>query len=154
MRTKFEFYQTQAVKKEMHIQEPTFKPAINRPKTTKNSKIDDDSVKQPRYQQIMEKGNQYKEKRALAAEISQFQKNQDKELTFHPTINPKSARNRTTGKPIWQKLHEQAENYFNSKIDQEHDIMELTKDPDQFTFHPQIMGDKRSGTFMEPFYKK
>jgi len=50
MRTKFEFYQTQAVKKEMHIQEPTFKPAVNRPKTTKNSKIDDDSVKQPRYQ--------------------------------------------------------------------------------------------------------
>jgi len=33
-------------------------------------------------------------------------------------------------------------------------MMEWTKDPDQFTFKPEIMGDKRSGTFMEPFYKQ
>jgi len=37
------------------------------------------------------------------------------------------------------------------KFDREKDAIEYTQDPDQYTFHPEILGDKRPGSKMPTF---
>jgi hypothetical protein len=40
------------------------------------------------------------------------------------------------------------------KFDREADAIEYTQDPDEYTFHPEILGDKRSGKTMPLFSDK
>lgn len=39
------------------------------------------------------------------------------------------------------------------KFDRETDAIEWTKEPEQYTFHPEILGDKRSGKRMPLFFE-
>lgn len=60
----------------------------------------------------------------------------DENLTFKPKINkPRTTKAKDT-KPIWEKLHAQAEKYWAGKVDQEVDYVEFAKDPESFTFKP------------------
>ena len=42
-------------------------------------------------------------------------------------------------------MHNQAEKYWRMKFDREQDAIEWTKAPDEYTFKPEILGDRRSG---------
>ncbi len=39
------------------------------------------------------------------------------------------------------------------KFDRETDAIEWTKEPEQYTFHPEILGDRRSGKKMPLFFE-
>jgi hypothetical protein len=45
-------------------------------------------------------------------------------------------------------LHKQSEQYWRRKFDRELDAIEWSKEPDEFTFKPEILGDRRAGKEM------
>lgn len=73
----------------------------------------------------------------------------DPEATFKPKINPtkpkKGVQKEEKNGDKWKELHSQAEKYWRMKFDREVDAIEFTKDPDAYTFKPEILGDKRAG---------
>lgn len=83
--------------------------------------------------------------------IKDLEKLGDPELTFKPKINPKKPPRPGTTQasyselPTWQKLHKQSEQYWRRKFDRELDAIEWSKEPDEFTFKPEILGNKRAG---------
>jgi hypothetical protein len=56
--------------------------------------------------------------------------------------------------PTWEKLHVQSEKYWRKKFDRELDAIEWSKEPDEFTFKPEILGDRRPGKVMMPIYQQ
>ena len=49
------------------------------------------------------------------------------------------------------KLYQQGENYWSKKFDRELDTIEWSKSPNEFTFKPEILGNKRAGKVMPLF---
>lgn len=50
-----------------------------------------------------------------------------------------------------QKLYDQGENYWRKKFDRELDTIEWSRNPNEFTFKPEILGNKRAGKVMPLF---
>jgi len=116
-----------------------------------------------RVSQILEKGKLYeqeKERKRKEREMAQ-----DPELTFKPKINNTNKKAKKAvedgdkakpspaqpAAPIWERLHSQAEDYWRMKFDRERDAIEWARQPDEYTFKPSIMGDRRAGK-EEPLY--
>jgi len=89
---------------------------------------------------------------------------EDPELTFKPRINPTKPKKdfsvassaepkEEQRKSVWNELHNQAEKYWRMKFDRELDAIEWTKEPEEYTFKPEILGDKRAGKPM-PVYSE
>ena len=73
----------------------------------------------------------------------------DPELTFKPKINKRPPIHEASEKTSkWEQLHSQAEKYWLKKFDRELDTVEWAKDPDAYTFKPEILGDRRAGKEM------
>lgn len=68
----------------------------------------------------------------------------DPDLTFQPKVNDRKPKNASQG-PKWEQLHAMAEKFQRLKFDREIDAIEWTKDPEQYTFKPVILGDKKGG---------
>lgn len=66
---------------------------------------------------------------------------------------PKKNQEEEPRQSVWKELHEQAEKYQRMKFDRETDAIEWTKAPEEFTFRPEILGDKRAGKKMPLFYE-
>jgi hypothetical protein len=146
MRQKSKFYSTLNEQREMYGKEPTFQPKINKRKT--------DSKGGNRVNEIIEKGKLYQQRKYDATRLKDLEQLGDPELTFKPKINQKKPPRTGTANashadmPTWQKLHKQSEQYWRRKFDRELDAIEWSKEPDEFTFKPEILGDKRSGKQM------
>lgn len=86
----------------------------------------------------------------------QRQMQQDPSLTFKPKTNsrrpPMSLEEQSDAqRETCTKLYAQGENYWRKKFDRELDTVEWSKNPNEFTFKPEILGNKRAGKVMPLF---
>lgn len=139
--------------KNLHEPVHSFAPEIN--KSSKAAKASGGK----RWEAIIEKGQEYKERKEELRLMKEEAKQQDPELTFKPKINaPKVKKGESMTQEseqskahVWEKLHGQAEKYWRMKFDRQHDAIEYVNEPHEYTFHPEILGDKRAGKHMPTF---
>ena len=145
MRTKNEFYTALKIDRELLEPEPTFTPSVNRLSETKQADA------RTREEVILEKGRMYDQRKQEKMQLKQMLT--DPELTFKPKINDKMPP-KMTPKNTFIKLHEQAEQYQSKRIDRQKDTIEWAKEPEEYTFKPVILGDRRAGKQMDLFQRK
>ena len=144
MRTKAEYYSQMNEQKNLVGEKPTFKPAINQKKVDQGSNG-------KRYESILEKGKAYQDKLKESQVEKMKEQLEDPELTFKPKINQPKKQKAPERKDIFDTLYSQGEKYWNMKFDRMRDAIEYTQEPDQYTFKPEILGNKRSGKVMPTY---
>ena len=143
MRTKKENYS--AKKASLKEEEPQFRPKVDK----KSEKIlkDKQLPKGASYADyLFAKGKEYQQRREDRLKDKQDAEQADENLTFTPQILRKESNKDEEPKPSkWEELYQHKEKYFKGKFDRERDAMEFTDAPEEFTFEPKILGDKRVG---------